>query len=96
MKAQKSLSSISASRDLWIAQYRRELAERDHFSGLEAARRKGLDEGRKEGHRKRLVDGVRMTARNLLALDMNTETSVKATGLSEDEIRKLRENSSNT
>ena len=84
MKAQKSLSSISASRDLWIAQYRRELAERDHFSGLAAARRKWL------------ADGVRMTARNLLALGMNTETIVKATGLSEDEIRKLRENSSNT
>ena len=45
MKAQKSLSSISASRDLWVAQYRRELAERDHFSGLEAARRKGHKDG---------------------------------------------------
>ena len=44
MQAQKSLSSISANRDLWMAQYRRELAERDRFSGLEAARREGEQE----------------------------------------------------
>ena len=41
MNAQKSLSSISANRDLWIAQYHQELHERDRFSGLEAARRDG-------------------------------------------------------
>lgn len=39
MQAQKSLSSISANRDLWMAQYRQELAERDRFSGLQAARK---------------------------------------------------------
>ena len=36
MQAQKSLSNISANRDLWIAQYRQELLERDRRSGLEA------------------------------------------------------------
>ena len=41
MNAQKSLSSISANRVLWIAQYHQELHERDRFSGLEAARRDG-------------------------------------------------------
>ncbi len=44
MQAQKSLSSISANHDLWMSQYRRELAERDRFSGLEAARREGEQE----------------------------------------------------
>ena len=78
MVAQKSLSSISTDRDLWIAQYRQEIFERDRISGLAAARREGL------------ADGVRMTARNLLALGTNIETIAKATGLSEDEIRKLR------
>ena len=38
MNAQKSLSSISANRDLWIAQYHQELHERDRISGLSAAR----------------------------------------------------------
>ncbi len=78
MNAQKSLSSISANRDLWIAQYHQELHERDRMSGLAAARREGL------------ADGVRMTARNLLALGTSIETIAKATGLSEDEIGKLR------
>ena len=49
MNAQKSLSSISANRDLWIAQYHQELHERDRISGLSAARREGLDEGIKQG-----------------------------------------------
>ena len=31
-----------------MAQYRRELAERDRFSGLEAARREGHRDGEKE------------------------------------------------
>ncbi len=78
MNAQKSLSSISANRDLWIAQYHQELHERDRMSGLAAARREGL------------ADGVRMTARNLLALGTSIATIANATGLSEDEIGKLR------
>ena len=94
MNAQKSLSLISANRNLWIAQYHQELHERDRISGLNAAHQRGLDEGRKEGHKEGhkegLADGVRMTARNLLALGMSDEIIVKATGLSEDEIRKLR------
>ena len=39
MQAQKSLSSISANRDLWMAQYRQKLAERDRFSGFQVARK---------------------------------------------------------
>jgi len=37
MQAQKSLSSISADRDLWIAQYRQEMADRDKRSSICAA-----------------------------------------------------------
>ena len=49
MQAQQSLSNISGNRDLWIAEYRKELAERDYRSGLEAAENKGLERGRSEG-----------------------------------------------
>lgn len=35
MQAQKSLSSISSDRDLWIAQYWQEIYERDRFSDRE-------------------------------------------------------------
>ena len=77
MQAQKSLSSISANRDLWMAQYRQELAERDRFSGLEASRKEGRKEGRQE------------SARNALALGLSLAQIAKITGLSEEEIGKL-------
>ena len=41
--------------------------------------------GKKAG----LAEGVKMTARNMLALNMSVETIAKATGLSMDEIKKL-------
>ena len=65
MQARKSLSSISADRDLWIAQYRQEMFERDHFSSLEAARDEGLNEGRKEGMNAGLEKGKNEKALSL-------------------------------
>ena len=74
MNAQKSLSSISTNRDLWIAQYHQELHERDRISGLNAARREGL----------------RTAAKNALSMGLSLAQAAKITGLSEDEIRKLQ------
>ena len=75
MQAQKSLSSISADRDLWIAQYRQEMAERDHFSSLAAVRR----EGHKEGHREGLQDGIKAgrlaLARKFMSMGHTAEES---------------------
>ena len=82
MNAQKSLSSISANRDLWIAQYHQELHERDRISGLEAAHRKGLDEGRRE-------EKIQ-SAKNALSMGFSSAQASKITGLSEEEIRKLQ------
>lgn len=86
MQAQKSLSSISANRDLWMAQYHQELAERDRFSGLQAARKEGHKEGLKEG----LKEGMKKTARNALIMGIPVEQVSKITGLSEDEVRALQ------
>lgn len=58
MQAQKSLSSISADRDLWMFQYRQELAERDRFSGLEAAKKEGLAEGMTKGLAEGMTKGL--------------------------------------
>ena len=86
MQAQKSLSSISENRSVWVAQYRQEMFERDRISGLYAARQEGLEEGRKEGRK----EGLESTARNLLAMGGLTHEQVaKATGLSLEEIQKL-------
>lgn len=45
MQAQKSLSSISNDRDLWIAQYRQDIYETDRISGLYAAEKRGEKRG---------------------------------------------------
>ncbi|MBQ3800473.1 MAG: PD-(D/E)XK nuclease family transposase [Treponema sp.] len=93
MKAQKSLSSISASRDLWIAQYRRELAERDHLSALEAVRRKGLDEGRKEGRKEGHKDGIRDRSLILAKKFMSMgHTAEEAAAFAEIDVKLLKEN----
>ena len=48
MNAKQSLSSISENQDLWVAQYRQEILERDYNSGLSAAENRGHERGRNE------------------------------------------------
>ena len=57
MQAQKSLSSISNNRDLWIAQYRQDVYETDRISGLHAARQEGQKDGRTALARKYMAMG---------------------------------------
>ncbi len=78
MQAQKSLSSISNNRDLWIAQFRQDVYETDRISGLYAAEKRGE------------IANARAVARNLLTMGVLTREQVaKATGLSIDEIASL-------
>ncbi len=95
MKAQKSLSSISANQDLWIAQYRQEIFERDRISSLAAMRREGLEAGRAEGIKAGRAEGrekaKKETAKSLLAMNILTiEQIAQATGLSTSDIEKLQ------
>ena len=87
MQAQKSLSSISANRNLWIEQYRQELADRDKRSSISAALSKGLEKGRMEG----LIEGKYEVARNLLKLGFSPQQVVDGTGLSLSEVESLME-----
>ena len=77
MQAQKSLSSISEDRSVWIAQYRQEMFERDRISGLYAARQEGLEEG------------LKATARSMLADGVSASQIAKWTGLSPESIASL-------
>ena len=77
MQAQKSLSSISEDRNVWIAQYRQEMFERDRISGLYAARQEGLEEG------------LKSTARSMLADGVSAAKIAKWTGLSPENIASL-------
>ena len=89
MQAQKSLSSISANQELWITQYRQEIAERDRISAIAAGRREGLEQGIAEG----IAQGVAQTridnARKFLSMGISLEQVAKGTGLSLDEVKKL-------
>ena len=90
MNASKSLSNISTDRNMWIAQYRREMTERDQRSSISAAHIKGKAEGRKEGRKEDKAEGKKETAKKLLAMNVLTiEQISQATGLSADEIAKL-------
>ena len=93
MQAKKSLSNISANRDLWLAQYRQELYERDIRSGMAAMRREGLEEGRKEGMKEGMKEGERKkaleTARILKQADVDEALIAKSTGLTAAEIARL-------
>ena len=98
MQAQKSLSSISANRSLWIAQYRQEMRERDYRSGLTASHAKGkaeglaegIAEGRAEGIAEGRAEGARNkaleTASNLLQMGLPAAQIAQATGLSVAEV----------
>lgn len=70
---------------------------RDWYSALKTAEKKGHKEGRAEGRAEGLEEGLEegekkgvfKTAKNLLALGLPLETIIQATGLSEDEIKRL-------
>lgn len=82
MQAQKSLSSISANQELWIEQYRQEIAEHDRISAIAAGRREGIAQG---------IAQTRIeTARKLLAMNIPLEQVAEGTGLSLEEVKKLK------
>ena len=65
MQAKQSLSTISSDHDMWLTQFRQEIAERDYLSNLYAieeekkqAIAKGRLEGLEEGRTKGRVEGL--------------------------------------
>ncbi|MBQ2355503.1 MAG: hypothetical protein II397_06765, partial [Treponema sp.] len=51
-------SSVSTDMDLWWAEYRQEIYERDRISSIEAATKKGLAKGYEEGLSKGITEGI--------------------------------------
>ena len=93
MQAQKSLSSISSSRELWLAQYRQEIFERDRISSMEAAQKEGLEMGYEKGMERGIEKGIEKnkieTALSALKLGLSIEQIATITGLPRSEIEKL-------
>lgn len=91
MQAQNALSSISENKDLWIEQFRQEMFERDQRSSINAARKQGLAEGLAEGRNLGITEGLALAALNMLKKGMNVTDISELTGLSENEILKLKQ-----
>ena len=68
--------------------------ERDTYNQIEYARETGREEGREEGHKvgkeEGLKEGQSKIAMNLIRLGASCEIIVQATGLSEEEISRLK------
>lgn len=74
-----------------LAERAKQWPERWKQEGLEEGLEKGREEGREEGIEKGLEKGRAETARNLIQFtQLDDATIAKTTGLSEDEVRKLR------
>ncbi|TYL08358.1 hypothetical protein MTAT_27910 [Moorella thermoacetica] len=60
------------------------------LKGLKEGEQKGKLEGKLEGKREGKLEGKREVARNLLLLNVDIETIIKATGLALEEINALK------
>ena len=68
--------------------------ERDTYNQIEYARETGREEGREEGHKvgkeEGLKEGQSKIAMNLIRLGASHEIITQATGLSEEEVSRLK------
>nr|WP_264484575.1 Rpn family recombination-promoting nuclease/putative transposase [Brevibacillus borstelensis] len=92
-KAIDQWEDLSRDEKTWIEYETRKKAIHDELSAAreaelrqQRAREEGLAEGRTEGERQKATE----VAKNLLAMDMTVEVVAKATGLSLEEIEKLK------
>ena len=73
--------------------------ERDTYNQIEYARETGREEGREEGHKvgkeEGLKEGQSKIAMNLIRLGASHEIITQATGLSEEEVSRLKKELSN-
>ena len=73
--------------------------ERDTYNQIEYAhesgREEGREEGRKEGKEEGLKEGQSKIAMNLIRIGASCETIAQATGLSEEEVSKLKKELNN-
>ena len=92
MNAKQSLSSISENQDLWVAQYRQEILERDYNSGLSAAKNEGIAIGEARGEERGRNEAKLEAARNMLEKNMlNFEDISEYTGLPLETVQRLSE-----
>lgn len=90
-KAIEILDEMSMDPKEWELYDSRERAIVNYNSGILNAEERGMKKGKKEGIKEGKRREKEETAKKLLELDVEIETIKKATGLSEEEIKKLEE-----
>ena len=69
--------------------------ERDTYNQIEYAHETGREEGREEGKEEGLKEGQSKIAINLIRLGASCEIITQATGLSEEEVSRLKKELNN-
>ena len=85
-EAMDELEKISKDEELRIVAELREKAIRDKKNGLRHAREEGIKEGIEQG----IEQGVKRVAKKMLATSMPIKEIIKITGLTEEQILKLK------
>ena len=76
--------------DKYIEAYEaRQKWQRDYVSGIESARREGLEKGIKRGIKKGREEGLEQAARKMKKEGIPLKNITRITGLSEERIKKL-------
>ena len=91
MNAKQSLSSISENQDLWVAQYRQGIMERDYNSSMSAAKSEGIAIGEARGEERGRTEAKLEAARNLINLGVAFDIIAKAQGLPIETVQQLAE-----
>ena len=87
MNAKKVLSSISENQDLWVAQYRQEIKERDYNSGMSAAENRGLAKGMSKGLKEGVIKGKIALAKKYMKMG---HTAQEAADFAEIDVELLK------
>lgn len=96
-KYMEDIESLNESPEFHIYMTEEEDRRKRHNTEMSLARKKGLEEGRKEGLNQGIEQKSLEVAKSLLSMGVNTiEQIAKATGLSEEKIKKLEHSTMET
>lgn len=91
-KYMEDIESLNESPEFHIYMTEEEDRRKRHNTEMSLARKKGLEEGRKEGLNQGIEQKSLEVAKSLLSMGVNTiEQIAKATGLSVEAVKKLEE-----
>lgn len=88
-EAEKELAKLKEDEWLEDVKFHELLAEMDQQARIDTAERRGKEEGKKEGEKEK----AKTVAKKLLGMKMRMQDIMQVTELSEEEIRKIQEES---